>query len=44
MASRMLRSVLLAAAMLSLCGPAVAQDADDESDPSSWVSLSLTPS
>jgi hypothetical protein len=33
MASRMLRSVLLGAAILSLCGPAVAQDADEEPDP-----------
>jgi hypothetical protein len=33
MASRMLRSVLLGAASLSLCGPAVAQDADEEPDP-----------
>jgi hypothetical protein len=33
MASRMLWSVLLVAAMLSLCGPAVAQDADEEPDP-----------
>jgi hypothetical protein len=33
MALRMLRSILLGAAILSLCGPAVAQDADEEPDP-----------